>query len=233
MSRQGALGFLVALVLVGCRKPPPEDPAEAAYRHAVELFAKASAETHDLTYRDPRFDAVLEALAQVPAGDELRPKADALALQIRQGRDEGEQLDAEGNKNVAAALAEPDFVPLPKDAPMPVPGSATRSNDSQPAESPAPDWPWTSAGAKSNGRPAGYNPLPDYYKRAGYLGYGQHAASADGTPPPPPPVQQEEPAPPAPKAPVVVPAQAPPPETQGPPPVYGLPGPASHALLGH
>ncbi len=225
-----------ALAIGGCRKPPPPDLAEAAYRHAVELFAKASADTHDLTYRDPRFDGVLAALAEVPAGDELRPKADALGQQILDARRRADALDREGEQKVAEALAEPAFVPLPVDAPMPAPGGARRGGPGATgATGPATlSSGWTPSSSPGAAQRGGDTELPFYYRLAGYLGYHRSAggapvqsSAAPAAAPPPPPAEAKAPSPaPSPRA---APSSAP--AQQGPPAVYGLPGPAGRALI--
>ncbi|MHB8418610.1 MAG: hypothetical protein ACYDCL_11070 [Myxococcales bacterium] len=216
-----------AAALAACRKAPPADPAEAAYRRAVDLFAKASAETHDLSYRDPQFDAVLEALAEVPAGDELRPKADALAGQIREARHEAELLDREGDERVAAALSEPNFVPLPQDAPMPAAKAAGPSGAERPAAAGGGVW-WPTPERPGQ---IGKDGLPAYYRMAGYFGYGKQKASPASEAPAKPETGATPP--PAAAAPTVRSASPPPEAPQGPPSIYGLPGPANRALIGH
>jgi len=103
-----SLALAIALA-TACHRPPPEDPAEQLYRGAVQLFAQASAASHDLTYRDPRFDAVLAELAKVPEGSEFRPEADALAKRIRTAREEAAAADEESRKAIDRALAQPAF----------------------------------------------------------------------------------------------------------------------------
>jgi hypothetical protein len=232
VSRRWEAAAVLAAALVGCRKPPPDDPAEAAYRHAVELFAKVSGETHDLSYRDPRFDEVLAALAAVPADADLRPKADALTRQILVARSEAEVLDQEGNEKVATALAQPEFVPLPKDAPMPSKGRPGGTGATPPPPA-VPTWSW--AAPVGPGTPGlGNRQLPAYYQRHFDNAPPGAAPPAVVAPPAADAPGPETPAPPVPPGPQV---RAGTPSTtqdsQSPPPVYGLPGPAARALRGH
>jgi hypothetical protein len=111
VSRIRAGGVLVLLLWTSCRRTTPEDPAERAYRAAVQLFAQSSAASQDLTYRDARFDAVLVALEAVPAGSELRAQADGLAKRIRSARSEADAAEAKSREEVERALAQPPFGP--------------------------------------------------------------------------------------------------------------------------
>ena len=216
---------VLGLAAAACRKPPPPDPAEAAYRHAVELFAKASADTHDLTYRDSRFDAVLDALAEVPSGDELRPKAEALAQQILVARRQAAAADQASDEQVARALSDPSFVARPRDAPFPAaaPGAGATSGAAG-----APAWRGTSW---TGSTPSGGQQLPDWYRQAGYLGLRPRAAPAAAAVAPAPGPRIAVP-------PVIAPSRPPPPgsvQPAAPPPapaVFGLPGPAGRALMG-
>jgi len=243
---------LLLLILVACGKPPIVDPAEEAYRHAMELFSKASAETHDLTYRDPRFDDVLAALALVPQGDELRGKADALVQRIKLARAEADRADGESNNAISQALAAPEFNPQPRDAPFPVPTKSSVVKSTAVARGPS-ELDNMGAGMGAGSYPGASPPvqknskLPSFYRQAGYLGAGKGSGlgpPALGPPnpqqsaalgPPQPAAQTadtavaQEPPTQAPDAPPSAPPPGPPP---GPPPVFGLPGPAGRAILG-
>jgi hypothetical protein len=100
---------LLASLVTSCHRQPPDDPAEKIYRGAVQLFAQASAASHDLTYRDPRFDAVLAELAKVPVGSEFQPEAEALSTRIRTAREKANAADAESQRAIDQALAQPTF----------------------------------------------------------------------------------------------------------------------------
>ncbi len=218
MRRAAATLLALGLSSVACRKPPPPDPAEVAYRRAVEMFARFAAQTHDLTYRDPRFDNVLAALALVPAGDPLRAKADALAREILAARRQATDEDAKSAGVVAKALAPAPFVPAPHDAPFPTPPAAPAGATG----AGAPQW----SGGGWEGASSEATPLPDWYRKAGYLGLGRRPPSPASSVPPPVVAAS----PPAAPAPAQRPSAAPPPRPQ--PAIYGLPGPAGRALGG-
>jgi hypothetical protein len=239
-SRLGVAAVALGVALGACDKPLPPDPAEAAYHQAIELFAKASADTGDLTYRNPRFDEVLAALAEVPHGDELRAKADALAQQILTARAEANRADGESADAVAQALAAPEFSPQARDVPFPLPGGVGKPGAKAAGSQTASDNVGYGGG--------GYSPsasrkssasLPDWYRQAGYLGLGKHpraaaptgqAAAATGPPPPADPAANT-PAGPA-QSSNTAPSTATPAVPQGPPPIFGLPGPAGRAVMG-
>lgn len=243
MRSWSRLGLLF-LVLGACEKPPVVDPAEVAYRHAMDLFAKASADTQDLTYRNPRFDEVLAALALVPQGDELRTKADRLAEQIRQARAEADRADGESNSKLDEALAAPSFNPQPRDAPFPMPTKPGAAKGVAPAQ-PMPVSPGYSGTPYPSGgqHPPPSSKVPSFYKQylsannrpgtapPGVAGPSGEESAALGPPKPGANVTTTDTAaaPPAEAAPVGTPTLGPPP---GPPPVFGLPGPAGRAIMG-
>ncbi len=244
MRRRSSLGLLL-LALCACDKPPIVDPAEVAYRHAMDLFAKACTDTHDLTYRDPRFDAVLEALALVPQGDELRAKADALVQQIKTARAEADRADAESNSQISQALEPPTFSPQERDAPFPVMGKAgAPAAGAGAARQVSSNFGYAGSASPPSAaaRRAADSKLPEWYRRAGYLGYGKRPAAPGATGPtgqaapptgPPPPAAEaaNTASGPAPNA-NLAPSSATPVVPQGPPPVFGLPGPAGRAIMG-
>jgi hypothetical protein len=242
-----ALGVSGVLIVAegACRKPVAVDPADALYHRAIELFAKASADTHDLTYRDPRFDEVLTALGEVPPGSELRGKADALAEQIRQARAEAERADLDSKKALSDALASPEFSPRPRDAALPVGmgKGGTRSADGRDLPI-RPGFGYTGRSSPASAVPtAGESRLPAWYKQAGYMGLGKRviglaatgstggAAAVTGPPPAPPAADATAATAPAAAPPSLAPAEAAPPPA-GPPPIFGLPGPAGRAVMG-
>jgi hypothetical protein len=222
---QASLIGCTCVVVGACNKATP-DPAEAAYGRAVTQFAALSAETKDLNYRDPRFDQVLVALDQVPAGSEASDRARALAQRIRLARMTAEQADQRSQQELREATAAPVFVPGPKtEAPGP-PSLKT------PVQSPPAGWVQapTLAAAASPQDPSGSAVVPEWYRRAGYL---------------PSPAAPAAPAPAASDEPDMAQGQSqgkPDASTRPPPPgdstsdagwrIYGLPGPAGKALGG-
>jgi hypothetical protein len=219
------------VALAACDKPPIDDPAEVAYRRAMELFAGASAASHDLTYRDPRFDAVLAALAEVPRSDPLGIKAYELGQKIERARADADRADHESNAAVSQALAPVPFNALPRDVPLPAsakPVAGAATTDRGPSE-------LQNLGGVGLSNPIAERKLPDWYRRAGYFGAGKRPGAptppgeADRLGPPPPPDEMADSPPPTPP-PAADPTPSPPPPPPGPPPVFGLPGPAGRAL---
>ncbi len=222
---RGLAGVFV-LVIAGaaaCRKPIPVDPAEEAFHKAVTQFAEVSKLTQDLTYRDVRFDSVLEALDQIPANADPKPRATALAERIRGARALADAQDRSSAFAQAQAEAPPPFDPQPR---MPPP--ALRSA-SKPIAQPEPNAPQPGRNEPPSGAPTSKSPvgrrLPSWY--ASYFGTGDQAqdggaAKADAEPLP------------APDSPTPPPRKRAPPATDpaAPPPVFGVPGPAGSALQG-
>jgi hypothetical protein len=236
------LAASLALTVVACRKPVVEDPAEVAYHHAIELFAKASAESHDLSYRDPRFDAVLTALGEVPQGTSFRAKADQLVQQIVLARAEADRIDHDSNNAISQALAPVQFNPLERSVPLPSHGKPAAGP--QPSTAPTAPEATGYAGTAAVPRAPGERKLPDWYRQAGYLGLGKRPGTVPGAAPTPtgvaaapaaetPEVAAAPPAtesPAAPASPSAAPNPSSPPT--GPPQVFGLPGPAGRAVMG-
>jgi hypothetical protein len=223
VGRGGLRGVLVAAALgaLACRKPTPVDPAEAAYHAAVARFAEVSQLTQDLTYRDPRFDPVLDALDAIPAESEPKPHAMALADRIRGARALANSQERRSQLLQAQAEAPPAF-----EAQLRLPSGSTPNRIvpavAQPQAAIAPGF-----GEPVGGVPAAkgaVKKLPSWY--AGYFGTaeksqdagGAEANSAAATEPDSPPAKK--------------PAPAAAPEPVGPPPVFGVPGPAGSALQG-
>jgi hypothetical protein len=230
-----ALG-LWAMVCFGCsRARPPEDPGAKLYHDAVVLFATLSDETHDLSYRDPRFDDVMSLCSQVPTISDIRPKADALAGRIREARVEAEAHDKESAAMQARALAPIEFqaqpgVPLPATVPVPAGvGSSPQAANHGASSSATPSYqPRTSTPID----PAKRGQLPDWYRQKGYFGL-----KPDAPPGSKPPATSAATAAipgsadPAAQRSAVLPSRAaPPPDSQAPPAVFGLPGPAGRAF---
>jgi len=234
-SRAFAAWGLTALAVVACRRPlPPEDPGARPYHDAVVLFAKLSDDTQDLSYRDPRFDDVIALCGEVPGASELRSKADALAGRIRQARADADRLDQESARLKAQAEATPDFLPEPR-AVWPV-GIATPPGASNAPSAAGSTADLGSFGGSAPGAvprpfdPSKPRPLPDWYRQKGYFGLSANGASANGTDAP---TAAPADAPAAASAPAASPrakAQPKPPAPVGPPPVFGLPGPAGRVL---
>ena len=236
MKPRVAVGLLAAACLGCSRAPLPEDPGAKIYHDAVVLFATLSDETHALSYRDPRFDDVMSLCNQVPPASELRPKADALASRIREARVDADARDKESAQMQARAMAPPEFqaqpdMPLPVAAPVPVAGAgAPGTRVSAPSGSPW-DAPSSVPRTSTPIDPAKRGQLPDWYRQKGYFGLKPDAPP--GSTPPTPSAAAAIPASPAstpqpsarPQA-----RPAPPPDSQGPPAVFGLPGPAGHAF---
>jgi hypothetical protein len=215
-----SLALTVAL-LAGCRHPPPEDPAEKIYRGAVQLFAQASAASQDLTYRDPRFDAVLAALAKVPEGSEFRPDADALAERIRTAREKATAADAESQKAIERALARPEFESQGKvvatQGSAVTPRPASKAAPSAPGVAPSAEAVQSSeaaARAIQRSLSAGEQEPPDV---------APETQAVDNASP-----SEPESAPPA-RASASRPPPPPPPPTP-PGQIFGLPGPAGRAM---
>jgi hypothetical protein len=208
---------------IACHKPV-EDPSEAAYGQAVARFAQLSAQTQDLTYRDPRFDEVLADLARIPADSEAGMRAAALVQHIRQGRTVATQADQKTAQALQQAIAAPGFVPERRAWAAPLAAPPNPTVDRPPVLQGAPLT--ASAGLPQPGAPA---PLPDWYRQRGFL---TDQPVAPSLPPPPPP--GEEPvdvvagAPDA-SASTSTPSPAPS-NDGGRPHIFGLPGPAGRAL---
>jgi hypothetical protein len=232
-----AVAALAASALGCSRAPLPEDPGQRPYHDAVVLFAKLSDDTQDLTYRDPRFDDVIDLCGQVPPTSELRPKADALAGRIRQARTEAEAHAREAAQLRAQAEASPDFQPEPRVAlpataqPTVPPGSANSAGaNAAPGAGSVGSYEASSQAGARRYDAAHPAPLPEWYRKKGYFGGSPEAAAvpaADSVGAPAAPADVA-PAPPTPAPPVRT--QAAPVQPVGPPPVFGLPGPAGHAL---
>ncbi len=233
------LGAAALLAALACKPAPlPEDPAQLAYRRAVRLFAALSADAGDLFYRDPRFDGVLELLAEVPPGSEPFPKAQELARRIRAGRAEAEREDEAQARAVDEALGDPNFRAVGRWSPV-KPASAAA-----PAPAAADAAPGVGAGLvggapgfQPGGRGVfvqGIGQLPDWYRQAGYFGLGgsplaaEPAASASA-PPAADPTGAAAPSP-SPARPRQAASSATAPSAS--PAVYGVPGPAGRALRG-
>jgi hypothetical protein len=232
MTRSTMLAATVALALVACTKHT-EDPAEAAYGKAVAQFAALSAETKDLTYRDPRFDQVLEALDAVPSGSEASDRARALGQRIRLARAAADQDDKRSQQELQEATAAPVFVPEPSEAVAPV---MPKRPGTEPEPMPHAAGSVALAVAPTAAQTGITPSLPDWYQQAGY-----------GTPPPAPaPAPGEDSAPSDQPSDQTDVAQSP---SGGNPDgstkhhasssddagwrIYGLPGPAGKALGGH
>ena len=223
------LSLLASLTLTAaCRRPPPpEDPAQAAYRSAAQLFAAASAASGDLSYRDPRFDEVLVALALVPPGSDPAPKALALAARIREARARANAADEASAREVEAALAPPGFNPLPRDAKFTRP--SVRSRAGEPPSSNAISASWSPAFVASK---SGAGKLPDWYRQAGYLGLGQRPTAPEAPAAVAAPTDPDGGAAAKDSSTTRRRASPAPTSTPAPPAVYGLPGPAGKALRG-
>ncbi len=222
---RGPLGLqcllLIALSASACRKPAPLDPAEAAFHEAVTRFAEVSKLTGDLTYRDGRFDPILEALDRIPAESEAKPRALALAERIRGARALASSQERSSELLQAQAEAPPAFEPQPRLPSSPAPGQPARK-EAQPAPAePGYDEPLSGgAVAKASGRR-----LPPWY--AGYFATGDRIDDAGATGADAPDVAVPSPTP--------KPASKPSGKDEapvGPPAVFGVPGPAGGALLG-
>lgn len=217
-----ASAALCACALVGGCNKPTQDPAEAAYGRAVAQFAALSAETKDLTYRDARFDQVLEALDQVPTGSEASDRARSLAQRMRLARAAADQADRRSQQELKEATASPVFVPGARAAaPEPVPLTAEAKS--------AAGTQVRTAALSAPGVPAAQGPsaLPEWYRQSGYA----------------PPAPAEQQAAPSTEQQDVDQAQAAgKPDASARPPapagstsdagwrVYGLPGPAGKAM---
>jgi hypothetical protein len=224
---QASLVVCTCLVVGACNKPAL-DPAEAAYGRAVTQFAALSAETKDLNYRDARFDQVLVALDQVPAGSEASDRARALAQRIRLARMTAEQADRRSQQELREATAPPVFVPGPKTETLERPPLKT------PAESPPAGWVQAPAltVAVSPQDSSGSAVVPEWYRKAGYL----------PSPAAPPSVAAPAPASSDEQDMAQGQSQGKPDASARPPPgdstsdagwrIYGLPGPAGKALGG-
>ena len=219
-GRLGLRGLaLIALSAAACRKPSPIDPAEEAFHRAVTRFAETSTLTKDLTYRDPRFDRVLEALDQIPADTEPKARALALAERIRGARALASSQERSSELLQAQAEAPPAFEPqlrLPS-SPAPKP---TAQAEAQPTPAdlgyaePVSGGPIAKAPVKR---------LPSWY--AGYFGTGEQTEDAGATD-----IEASDAG-----APLAQPTRKESGknlESAGPPPVFGVPGPAGGALQG-
>jgi hypothetical protein len=169
MTRPTIVAFALALALVACTRRT-EDPAEAAYGKAVAQFAALSAETKDLTYRDPRFDQVLEALDAVPSGSEAADRARALGQRIRLARTAADQDDNRRQQELQEATAAPVFVPGPAEPVAPV---MPKRPIVEQAPTPRAGGSVALAVAPTAAQTGITPSLPDWYQQAGY-----------GTPPP-------------------------------------------------
>jgi hypothetical protein len=209
----------MALLVTACHRAPVEDPAEQVYRGAVQLFAQASAASHDLTYRDPRFDPVLTALAQIPEGSEFRSEADALATRIRTARERANAADAESQKAIDRALAQPTFESQGKvettQGSVVTPKMARPSAAVPPPEPMGPNLALPSAAAARAQRRS--------------LAAGAQEGDDETAQEPPEPSTQDEPAP-APRTATRTPPPPPSPPPTPPGQVFGLPGPAGRAM---
>jgi hypothetical protein len=226
VSRFPASLALAMVLATACRRPPPEDPAEQVYRGAVQLFAQASAASHDLTYRDPRFDAVLAELAKVPENSEFRPEADALTTRIRTAREQAAAADEESRKAIDRALAQPAFESQGRlDAtqgstvtPRVAPPRTASPAGTMPPPDPGPSQS-NAARALQRSLAAGAQEPAD--APAAYApGADDSAPDETAAAPPVAPNRGSRPPPPAP----------PPPPPTPPGQVYGLPGPAGRAM---
>jgi hypothetical protein len=209
--------MLVALSVLACRKPVPIDPAEEAFHRAVTQFAEVSKLTQDLTYRDPRFDPILDALDQIPVGTDAKPRAVALAERIRGARTLANSQERTSELLQAQAEAPPAFQPQARflSAPPPKPSAMPEARAGQGAPGPV-----ESGGGVAIARTPGK--LPAWY--ANYFG-GADKVEDGGAP------QADATAVTAPDAPPP-PRRTPNTESTAPPPVFGLPGPAGGALQG-
>lgn len=240
MKLWGVVLALCAIPLACHKPPPPTDPGAGLYHEAVVAFASASAQTRDLSYRDPHFDAVLDKLRLVPLESEARAKAEALTRRITEGRALARQQELESLDLRAGAELAPQFRPEPQ-----VIFPAVRGADAglvsarQPPGGGAP-----AVGLPSTIIPAGapFDPLkpralPEWYRRSAEPSRSSPAmddtATAAGSSAAPSPEAVSEPSE-SPSAPPHRAAARPPvaPASEAPPPVFGLPGPSNHALMG-
>jgi hypothetical protein len=189
----------------------------------VAQFAALSAETKDLTYRDARFDQVLEALDQVPSGSEASDRARALAQRIRVARMAAEQEDKTREQEIQQATAPPTFIP----------GARAGPPESVPLKTQAPSPAATRvqsaalAPASAVAQPAASPQLPDWYRQAGYA--PAEPAPADQAAPPEQQEVDQAQSPGKPDA-SVRPGSAADSGSDAGWRVYGLPGPAGKAL---
>src|SRR5581483_1020387 len=196
VSRGGRLGFALLALATGCRRPASAtDPAEAAYHAAVLQFAETSKATQDLSYRDPRFDSILEALDRIQSSAESKPKAMALADRIRSARAAASALDRASALIQAQADEVPPVQPQTITLP-PVPKATAAPPAEMPVAAPGGDTIDLAGGAPpAGGLPAGgkRHALPAWY--AGYFGGpppgdgGVAEDSADAEAPPPDPAE--------------------------------------------
>jgi hypothetical protein len=213
---------LCALAFGSACTKPATDLSEAAYGRAVGQFAMLSGETKDLTYRDARFDQVLEALDQVPAGS-ASDRARALAQRIRLARMTAEQADQKSQQEIREATAPPLFVPgnrAAMSAPIP-PKAPALAGARQPTTLAVNATLPAAAGAAAQ--------ATDWYHQAGY---GQPAAAAPAAPPPEPEAEMAQ------SQVSGKPDASARPSSSGEAPndggwrIYGLPGPAGKAMGG-
>jgi len=211
-------GLLVlAACAIACHKPPPVDPANEAFHAAVVRFAETSKITQDLTYRDPRFDPILEALDRIPADSEPKPQALALAERIRGARALANSLEPGSDRLRAEAEASPTFEPQLR----PPPNSTLKPVAPVEPQAPAPTQGTSPIATASARSPA--KPLPSWY--GDYFGSAEASQDAGPAPADATAAPDRE-VPPAPKR------AAKAVDSVAPPPVFGLPGPAGSALQG-
>jgi hypothetical protein len=188
------------------------------------MFAQASGASQDLSYRDPRFDAVLSALAEVPMGSEFRSQAEALANRIRQARARANASDAESKEAIDRALAQPAFESQGK-----MTGTFPSAQPPRPPGAPVPASPPTSfsgprADSSQNAAAAAralQRSLPAEDQEPPEEEVGSNAASASE--------ESDEPGKPPPPA-TAAPAKPPSPPPTPPGQIFGLPGPAGKAM---
>lgn len=235
MTQAGRLGLrglaLLALSAAACRKPAPIDPAEAAFHQAITRFAETSALTKDLTYRDPRFDPILDALDHIPAESEPKASALALAERIRGARALASSQERSSELLQAQAEAPPAFEPQ-----LRLPSSPAPKQKAQAEAQATPSDPGYEPGSEPvSGGPIGkpsVKRLPSWY--AGYFGgsagTGAGATEDGGATEAAATVVSGRPSPPASQPARKEAGKSS--ESAGPPPVFGVPGPAGSALLG-